>query len=109
MVANAGGQHSVAISLLRGCLEALSLVDLGFQPNPYRIPRLGQWKQKKRTAGETRKDLERDVWPRDKHGLWDEDWSQFFGNLGRSLYPYAHYSPELMGWQIATPEWTRVA
>lgn len=102
MVANAGGQHSVAISVLRGCLEALSLVDLGFQPNPYRIHRLRQWNQKKRTAGEIRKDLERDVWPKYKHGLWDEEWSQFFGNLARSLHPYAHYSPDLMGWQIAT-------
>lgn len=102
MQANGGGQHSVAVSLLRGCLEALTLVDLGLQANAYRLPRLGQWNAAKRTAGDIRRDLERDVWPRYKQGLWNESWSDFFGNLARALHPYAHYSPELMGWQMSS-------
>lgn len=101
MQANANGQHSVAISLLRGCLEGLTLVDLGLQPNEYRLPRLVSWNRKERTAGEIRRDLEQDVWPRYGHGLWDEAWSHFFANLARALHPYAHYSPELMGWQMS--------
>jgi hypothetical protein len=102
MVANPAGQHSVAISLLRSCIEALTLVDLGLQENRYRLPRLRQWNRHERTAGDIRRDLERDVWPRYKHGLWEEPWSQLFGNLARALHPYAHYSPELMGWQMAS-------
>lgn len=102
MLANPAGQHSVAISLLRNCLEALTLVDLGLQRNDYRLSRLGQWNRHERTAGDIRRDLERDVWPRYKQGLWEEPWSQLFGNLARALHPYAHYSPELMGWQMAS-------
>ena len=102
MQANAAGQHSVAIGLLRSCLEALTLVDVGLQANEYRLPRLRQWNQKKRTASDIRKDLERDVWPRYGYGLWDEAWGHFFGNLARALHPYAHYSPELMGWQMSS-------
>jgi hypothetical protein len=101
MLANAAGQHSVAVSLLRGCLEALTLVDLGLQKNEYRLPRLREWNAKKRTAGDLRRDLERDIWSGYSHGLWNEPWSDFFGNLSRALHPYAHYSPELMGWQFA--------
>src|SRR5713101_4372724 len=48
MQANPAGQHSVAIQLLRGCLEALTLVDLGFQADEYRLPRLRQWNEGKR-------------------------------------------------------------
>ena len=34
-------------------------------------------------------------------GLWDEPWSEFYGNLARSVQPYAHYTTELQGWQLA--------
>jgi hypothetical protein len=34
-------------------------------------------------------------------GLWDEPWADFFGNLARAVQPYAHYSPQLLGWQMA--------
>lgn len=102
MQANPAGQHSVAISLLRGCLEALTLVDLGLQPNEYRIPILREWNDTKRSAGQIRKNLEQDVWPNYGSGLWDEPWTQFFGNLARALHPYTHYSPDLMGWQMST-------
>lgn len=102
MLANPAGQHSVAISLLRSCIEALTLVDLELQENDYRLLRLRQWNRHERTAGDIRRDLENDVWRRYKHGLWEEPWSQLFGNLARALHPYAHYSPELMGWQMAS-------
>jgi hypothetical protein len=100
---NAAGQHSVAITLLRGSLEGLTLVDLGLQANEYRLPKLKKWSEGKLTAGDIRKGLARDVWPSYGEGLWNEPWSQFFGNLARALHPYAHYSPELMGWQFSLP------
>lgn len=32
-------------------------------------------------------------------GLWDESWSDFYANLSKAIQPYAHYSPQLQGWQ----------
>jgi hypothetical protein len=101
MVASASGKHSVAIGLLRSCLEAITLVDIGLQSNDYRLSRIHQWNARTSTAGALRKDLQRDIWPRYGTGLWDEPWTDYFGNLARALHPYAHYSPDLMGWQMA--------
>lgn len=93
--------HSVAMCLLRQCVEALTLVDLGLQSDGFRITLLKNWKEGRRSSGEIRQELERNVWPRYGRGLWDENWAEFFSNLARSVHPFAHYSPELLGWQVA--------
>lgn len=37
--------------------------------------------------------------------MWDEPWSEFYGNLARAVQPYARYTPELQGWQFATTDY----
>jgi hypothetical protein len=48
--------------------------------------------------------LETNAWRGYGPGLWDESWSDFFGNLARAVQPYAHFTPELLQWQIAIVE-----
>lgn len=98
---NERGLHSAAICLIRQCVEAMTIVDLALQNEVYREPLLEMWKSGKLSSGEIRKKLERDKWPLYVGGLWSEPWSEFFGNLARAVHPYAHYSPQLMGWQMA--------
>jgi hypothetical protein len=97
--ANAAFQPSVAICLLRQCVEALTVIDVGFQDLSLRDPLLEEWRTGKSTTGALRKRLEETVWPRYGVGLWDESWTEFFSNLAKAVHPYAHYSPELLGWQ----------
>jgi len=101
--ANAQGYHSAAIGVLRHSVEALTLIDLGFQEPEYSSQLLEGWKAGNKSAGEIRKYLERDVWPRYGIGLWSESWADFFGNLARAVQPFAHYSRELMYWQLFVP------
>jgi len=61
---------------------------------------LQKWKEGKLSLGELRRSLESDVWPHYGTGLWTESWAAFFGSLARAVQPYAHYSPDLLGWQI---------
>lgn len=100
--ANKDGKHSVAICLVRQCLEALTIVDVGLQNPAYAEPLLLAWSEGKKTTGALRQKLEQDIWPHYGKGLWDETWAEFFGNLALSVHPYAHYSPELQGWQWVT-------
>jgi hypothetical protein len=65
---------------------------------------LTAWKEGKRSHGELRKALQQSVWPNYGNGLWDETWTEFYGNLARAVQPYAHYTSELQGWQFATVE-----
>jgi hypothetical protein len=99
--ANARFQTSVAICLLRQCVEALTVIDLGLQTPRYRDPLLNDWHDGKTTTGSLRKELEVNVWTRYGSGLWDEPWKDYFANLAKAVHPYAHYSPELMGWQMS--------
>lgn len=99
--ANAMFQPSVAICLLRQCVEALTLIDLGLQATDYRDVIVNDWLSGKTTTGSLRKHLEAQVWPRYGSGLWDEPWKEYFANLAKAVQPYAHYSPELLGWQIS--------
>lgn len=99
---NEGGRHSVAICLTRQCLEALTIVDVGLRDESYATPLLLEWSEGKKTAGDLRKSLEQNAWPSYGTGLWDETWAEFFGNLAQAVHPYAHYSPQLQGWQWAT-------
>jgi hypothetical protein len=100
MEANRAGKHSVAICLVRHCIETLTLIDVGLQNDAFAKPLLASWKNGT-TSGNLRVRLEKDIWPRYGNGLWDESWAEYFGNLARAVQPYAHYTHELQGWQLA--------
>jgi len=97
--ANVKGWHSAAICLLRQCVEALSIIEIGLQDTKYAEPMLLDWSEGKKSHGELRKSLSVDVWPSYGSGLWDEKWSEYFTNLAKAVQPYAHYSHETQGWQ----------
>jgi hypothetical protein len=97
--ANARHLPSVAICLIRQCVEALAVIDAGFQGASVRDGLLGEWLSGKRSCGELRKALETTVWPRYELGLWNESWAEFFGNLAKAVQPYAHYTQSLLEWQ----------
>ncbi len=99
--ANHAGKHSVAICLVRHCIETLTLVDIGLQDDSYAAPLLEAWKAHKKSHSDLRASLETHIWPRYSTGLWDESWAEYFGNLARAVQPYAHYTHELQGWQLA--------
>lgn len=99
---NRRGKHSAAICLVRQSVEALTIAEIGLQAPEFAEPLLAAWKEGKKSQGELRKALERDVWPAYGVGLWDESWADFYGNLARAVQPYAHYTSELQGWQFAT-------
>jgi hypothetical protein len=99
--ANRRGKHSAALCLLRQSVEALSIAEAALQEPAIAEPLLLDWKNGKKSHGEVRKALERAVWPRYGVGLWSEPWSEFYANLARAVQPYAHYTPELQGWQFA--------
>ena len=98
---NVKGRHAVAISLVRQCVEALTLVEIGLQQPAYRNPILHDWRDQSKKPGELRKILERDVWPTYGTGLWKESWAEFAGEFARAVQPYAHYTQLLQGWQLA--------
>lgn len=100
--ANRRGRHSAAICLVRQSVEALTIAEIGLQSGEFAEPLLSDWKEGKRSHGDLRKALERTIWPTYGTGLWDESWAEFYGNLARAVQPYAHYTPELQGWQFAT-------
>jgi hypothetical protein len=87
------------MALLRQSLEALALVAAGLSKDAQRDAVLVRWLDGKLSHGELRKHLEANVWPSFGHGLWKESWAEFYANLAGAVQPYAHYSPELMGWQ----------
>lgn len=100
--ANREGWHSAAMSLVRQSIEALTVAEIGLQEPGLAVPLLRAWKAGKKSHGELRSALERDVWPNYGKGLWDEPWSEFYGNLAKAVQPYAHYTPKLQGWQMTT-------
>lgn len=100
--ANKRGKHSTALCLVRQSLEALSIAEVALQRPEFAEPLLTVWKEEKKTHGEIRKALERDVWPSYGRGLWAEGWAEFYGNVARAVQDYAHYTPKLQGWQFTT-------
>ena len=102
--ANEKGRHAVGISLTRQCIEALTLIDVGLQDEAFAVPLLQRWRDGTKSSGELRQELEKKVWPNYGNGLWDEPWSEYFGNLSRAVQPYAHVSRELLEWQWAVIE-----
>jgi hypothetical protein len=95
--ANAALTPTVAMCLLRQCVETLTIIDVGLQPSKYRDPVLDTWHEGKKTTGALRKDLEQEIWPRYGPGIWDESWSEYFSNLAQAVHPHAHYTSQLKG------------
>jgi hypothetical protein len=91
------------MALLRQCVEALTIVDVGLQPHEFATDVLLSWVEDRLTQGQIRKKLEAERWPQYGCGLWQESWGEYFGNLARAVQPYAHYSRTLMGWQFSVP------
>ncbi len=100
--ANGGGNHSAAVCLIRQSIEALTVFEVGLQGVEFSQPLLTRWSDGKASHGELRQALERTVWPTYGRGLWEEPWEEFHANLARAVQKYAHYTPELQGWQFVT-------
>jgi hypothetical protein len=100
---NRRGRHAVAIGLVRHCVEALALIDVGLQEPRYRDSLLEAWSEETKSQGGIRKALEHDIWSRYGQGLWSETWAEFFAEFARAVQPYAHYTQLLQGWQLASP------
>jgi hypothetical protein len=98
MMANEKGKHLAAVCLVRQSIEALTIVEISLQKASFAQPLLDGWKAGKKKHGDLRKILEKEIWPTYGSGLWDEPWSDFYGNLARAVQPYAHYTTELEGW-----------
>jgi hypothetical protein len=65
-------------------------------------PLLEAWKTGKKSQGELRRALQREIWPSYGTGLWNEPWAEFYANLAQAVQPYAHYTQQLQGWQFET-------
>src|SRR3990172_622347 len=99
---NREGRHAVALSLLRHAVEALTIIELGLVGTEASYHLLEAWDSGNKTQGELRRALEVVTWPNYGKGLWDEPWAEFFANLAKAVQPYAHCSPELPQWNLAT-------
>lgn len=102
MSSNSAGHHSIAIALLRQCVEALTVVEIGLQ-SPELVKTLLEIWRKDKSHGTLRKRLQTDRWSSYGPGLWAEPWEEYFGNLAFAVQPYAHYTELLMGWQYVLP------
>lgn len=101
--ANEKGRYSVAMALLRQCVETLTIVEVGFQSPKFATNIISGFSEGRFTQGQIRQKLESEIWNKYGVGLWSESWSEYYGNLARAVQPYAHYSHTLMGWQYAMP------
>lgn len=99
--ANLQGRHAVALGLLRQALEALSIAEIGISRPVSEKELISLWFENKKNVGYIRKVLEVESWPKYGAGLWDEPWSEFWGNLSKVVHPYAHFSGLLLGWRYA--------
>ena len=98
-LANREGMHANALSITRQCLEAITVIEVGFHQSPDAIQLLERWNDEKVSAGEIRKWLEQNAWKSYGTGLWSEPWNEFMGKICKAIQPYAHYSPQLAQWQ----------
>jgi len=103
MQTNEKGRHSASMCLVRQCVESLTIVEVGLLPVEHGDVILDKWYRGRLSHGTVRGTLERESWSRYGKGLWSESWAEFSGQLARAVQPYAHYSPELLGWQFAVP------
>jgi hypothetical protein len=97
---NRAQQPAVALSILRQCVEALTVVEAGLLESSTAEQLLRDWREGLK-IGLLRQRLQARSWPRYGNGLWQEPWSDFFAQLARAVQPNTHYSMELQQWQIA--------
>lgn len=108
--ANRDGMHANALSLLRQCIEAISVLELTLSRHAETDAMLENWNADCVSAGKLRAWLQDNVWPRYGRGLWTEPWSTFMREFAGAVQPYAHYGRSLAQWQlgparyIETPE-----
>ena len=108
--ANRDGMHVNALSLLRQCIEAISVLELTLSRHVETDAMLENWNADSVSAGKLRAWLQDNVWPRYGRGLWTEPWSTFMREFAGAVQPYAHYGRSLAQWQlgparyIETPE-----
>lgn len=96
---NRCGLHAAGLGLARQVFEATSVIEVGFS-GADGLTTLERWAAGRITAGGLRKWLEENSWPRYpsvKSGL---SWAAFMASLGKALQPYAHFSPELLQWNM---------
>ena len=98
--ANRDGMHANAIVLMRQCIEAISIVELGICKHPDAESILLKWDDDGVTAGKLRGWLQNNVWINYGSGLWAEPWSTFMEEFSRAIQPYAHYGISLAQWQL---------
>jgi len=98
---NRKGHHAISMCILRQCIEALSIIEVGLNSNiAWADGILEKWHGNAITLGKIRKQLQVQAWPLYGKGLWAESWSEFFSQLSSAVQPYAHYTRDLLAWQM---------
>jgi hypothetical protein len=91
--ANREGMHANALALLRQCVEAISIIELGLSGHADAEATLLKWDADHLTPGKLRSWLQANVWSKYGAGLWSEPWSTFMLEFARrcsairSLWP----------------------
>lgn len=98
--ANRDGMHANALALTRQCVEAISVIELGICGHPEAEAVLLKWDADDLSPGRMRAWLQDNVWPKYGSGLWTEPWSAFMREFAGAVQPYAHYTRNLMQWQL---------
>ncbi len=98
--ANREGMHANALALLRQCVEAISIIELGLCGHTDAEATLLKWDADDLTPGKLRAWLQDNVWSKYGVGLWTEPWSTFMREFAGAVQPYAHYGRDLAQWQL---------
>lgn len=98
--ANRDGMHANALALIRQCVEAIGVIELGICGHPDAEAVLLKWDADNLTPGKLRAWLQNNVWLRYGFGLWAEPWSTFMREFAGAVQPYAHYGCNLAQWQL---------
>ena len=98
--ANREGMHANALALLRQCVEAISIIELGLCGHADAEATLLKWDADDLTPGKLRSWLQANVCSKYGAGLWSEPWSTFMREFASAVQPYAHYGRNLAQWQL---------
>ena len=98
--ANRDGMHANALALMRQCVEAIGVIEVGLCGHPESETTLLRWDSDQLSPGKLRAWLDVNVWPQYGPGLWNEPWSVFMREFAAAIQPYAHYSSKLAQWQL---------
>ena len=98
--ANREGMHANALALIRQCVEAIGVIELGTCGHPDAEAMLLKWDADNLSPGKLRAWLQDNVWPNYGSGLWTEPWFTFMREFAGAVQPYAHYGRNLAQWQL---------